>query len=463
MTRKPGGERVLSRWLKVAPQPVFLLDSQGRIRFVNSKLEQWLGVVAEKLIGQRAVFGGDPAEGFGRHLLAPPPELAERKFLRRPLPRLGGETLRDHALFIALEKEAGEAGGTLGIIFTGETAGAEAAEPSVLHARLQELALQLGARRTSPALLGDSPAARRLRDQVRAAGDARTRVLILGRRGSGAESVARAIFPAVRSAVGGVLVPVACPLVDAESLQSLTAGFLRRRNEPSETRPSAMLLLEIDRLSAPAQQELAGFLQLPNVEFPLIATAARSPAKLAARGRFRADLAERLSVLVIRLPRLRARRDDLPLLAQHFLEEFAVSEGLPRSGFTPRAIDELVGYEWPGELDELREVVHAAAQTAKSALVDVADLPEKLRHAASAAARPPRADEPIVLDDFLANIEKEVIRRALARSRGNKSKAAELLGVNRNRLLRRLTQLGLVGAGEEIVFEPLPEESADGS
>ena len=90
-------------------------------------------------------------------------------------------------------------------------------------------------------------------------------------------------------------------------------------------------------------------------------------------------------------------------------------------------------------------------------LIDVADLPDKLRHAGQGrCARPPREDEPIVLEDFLAEIEKEVVARALARSRGNKSKAAELLGVNRGRLLRRLAQLGLAGAGEEIILSRFP-------
>ena len=211
-----------------------------------------------------------------------------------------------------------------------------------------------------------------------------------------------------------------------------------------------------------AQQELSGFLHLPKVELHTLATSRTSLQRLAAKGRFRADLAHELSTLTISLPSLAKRREDIPLLAQHFLEQANSAEGRQLSGFQPSAMELLAQLPWNGNLDELAEAIRAACQRATGTRVMLADLPDWVHLAIDASARQPRDEPPIQLDEFLANIEKELLSRALARTRGNKSKAAELLGLTRQRLLRRLAQLGLLKpseAEEPVVFEPLPDES----
>jgi transcriptional regulator of acetoin/glycerol metabolism len=112
-------------------------------------------------------------------------------------------------------------------------------------------------------------------------------------------------------------------------------------------------------------------------------------------------------------------------------------------------------------LDELAQAVREACQRATGTRVMLTDLPDWVHLALDAASRPPRDETPIQLDEFLANIEKELLSRALDRTRGNKSKAAELLGLTRQRFLRRLAQHGLLKpseADEPVVFEPIPEE-----
>jgi len=124
------------------------------------------------------------------------------------------------------------------------------------------------------------------------------------------------------------------------------------------------------------------------------------------------------------------------------LEDVNAAGGPQFSGFRAEAMDQLVMYPWRGNFDELRTVIQQAARRATSPLIGPNDLPDALHHAARAAAHQRRAPEPIVLDQYLERIEAELIRRALKRSKGNRARAARLLGISRARLLRRIEQLG---------------------
>jgi DNA-binding NtrC family response regulator len=182
---------------------------------------------------------------------------------------------------------------------------------------------------------------------------------------------------------------------------------------------------------------------------------------VSAKGKFRRDLAYALGTLTIVLPPLAKRREDIPLLAQHFLEESNTTREHQLSGFAPAAMELLAGLLWPGNIDELAKAVREACQGAAGPQVTLADLPRWVHLAKGASGNAPRRHEPIQIDTFLAEIEKELMVRALGVARGNKSKAAQLLGISRPRLLRRLAQLGLIAPPaieEPVVFEPLPEE-----
>jgi DNA-binding NtrC family response regulator len=354
------------------------------------------------------------------------------------------------------------------MVFVGATAERDEVKDSAeassadLHQQLQELRSELGRRYHIGQLIGQSPPMRRVREQVRVASQVGGRVLVVGPEGSGRELVARIIHygPRGGGAAVGPLVPVDAALMDAELMQSTLTAFLKRQSEWRGERPQAILLKDADRLPADAQQELAGFLRLPGVELPLISTAKRSLARLAKREKFRADLAYILSPLTIQLPPLSDREGDLPLLAQFFLEEFNTGGGKQFSGFAPEAVDLLLAYSWPGNVEELAEVLRAACKNAAGPVVQATDLPPRLHHAAEKEARPAAEPARIELDSYLATIETELLKRAMAQSRGNKTKAAELLGIHRARLIRRLVQLGLAPAAsaeEPVVFEPVEE------
>jgi DNA-binding NtrC family response regulator len=204
-----------------------------------------------------------------------------------------------------------------------------------------------------------------------------------------------------------------------------------------------LLLLEVDQLTDESQRELEGFLALPGFELYSIATSEESLIALAERGRFRPDLAHALSTLTIHMPPLCQRLEDIPLLSQHFVEKFNAQGDRQLSGFSSEALDELAGYAWPDNIDELADLVELACHGAEGPVIEVGELPAQIQWAVTADAHPRQQDEPIDLDEFLAEIEKELMQRALRRCKGNKTRAARLLGINRARLLRRLDHFGI--------------------
>jgi len=476
MPRPLSPGRWLLRVLEQSPAPLYALDGQRRIVFVSQSLAEWVGIEAEKLIGLRCDYhtGGDGPLTSAAAALCPPPEAlaGAQQTGEVGRPSLGERPAeRRSARFLRLAGPAGGEDALLLVAILPESPPASAAEPADaprLHALLANLRGQMGKRYAIGQLIGTSEPMARVREQVRIAAAASlaakvpARVLVIGPRGSGREHVARTIHYSQPAAAIGPLVPIACPLVDAEQMQQALTALLRKQaDSPADTRPAA-LLIDVDRLPPTAQQELAGFLQLPSVELHALATARTSLTRLSAKGRFRLDLAHALSTLSIGLPPLAARPGDIPLLAQHFVEKHNAEGSRQLSGLTPAAAELLLALPWKGNLDELASAVREACQRSPGPLVSPADFPDWVHLADSAAQRPQREEDSIHLDQFLENIEREILVRALRKARGNKTRAAELLGVIRNRLLRRLAQFGLIEpapAEEPVVFEPLPDDA----
>ena len=143
------------------------------------------------------------------------------------------------------------------------------------------------------------------------------------------------------------------------------------------------------------------------------------------------------------MPALAERREDVPLLAQALLEEINAEGKKQLRGFTPETLDSLAAYPWPGNIDELAAMVREAHERAEGLLIGPGDLPKRIHLAAVAARHPRRELEPIDLEKHLSGIELELIERTLRLAKGNKTKAAKLLGLTRPRLYRRMVQLGL--------------------
>ncbi len=167
--------------------------------------------------------------------------------------------------------------------------------------------------------------------------------------------------------------------------------------------------------------------------------------------RLRPELYYAMTTLVMRLPPLRERLDELPALAQHFLERVNRRGAAQRSAFASGAIEALCAYDWPGNLPELARVVESAHARAAHSVIAVDDLPATIRGHLGGAYNPPATSDPIKpLDELLTEVERRVIETALRQSRSNKSRAAEILGISRPRLYRRIKELNLPDEDESV-------------
>jgi DNA-binding NtrC family response regulator len=461
----------VARLFAAAAEPIYLLDDERTLVYCNAACCAWLGAAAEELIGQKCDFhSSSVAEPAVQRVagLCPPAEAFSGQRLTAVVSHAAADTLyRRNAEFIPLTDESGQCSAVLAIVAAQDLPIGNVEprniddrdEPAALHARLAELHAQLRAHWQQDRLLGDSPAMNRVRAQVQLASQSTAAVVVVGPVGSGRQHVARAIHYAAAGAET-TLTPLACATLGVELLRSELARLLAGRDGSGQPAVNSLLLSDVQDLPAEVQSELAERLagpacsvglsprhsmdSCPAASVRIIVTSTKPLDELAKRGEFRSDLACRLSTIVIHLPPLAARPEDIPLLAQMFLEELNARGGKQLSGFSPETLDQLAAYPWPGNIDELAAMVREAFDRAERPLIAPADLPQRIYLAAAAGRRPRRDVEPIELESFLARIELEMIQRALRLAKGNKTKAARLLGLTRPRLYRRMVQLGLV-------------------
>ena len=154
---------------------------------------------------------------------------------------------------------------------------------------------------------------------------------------------------------------------------------------------------------------------------------------------------------MIQLQPLRERREELPALAQHLLDRANERGGDQKTGFTPQALSALTAYDWPGNLRELARVIDYAHSQAGGPLVAIEDLPASIRgHLSDGYPSTPQTNAIKPLDELLTEVERRLIETGLKQARGNKSRAAELLGISRPRLYRRIKELNLPDDGESV-------------
>jgi len=281
-------------------------------------------------------------------------------------------------------------------------------------------------------------------------------VLVMGETGTGKELVARAIHRNGARAARP-FVPVNCGALPEGLLESELFGHVRgaftgavvdKRGLFEEARGGTLFLDEIGEMSKALQVRLLRALELgevrpvgsaraTTVDARVIAATHRDLERAVSEGSFREDLFYRLHVFVIRVPPLRERREDIPLLAAHFLAGFA-ARGRGAAALTSAAVAALATHDWPGNVRELENTLERLVAEARGGTIDVPDLPPVFRE------RPAALEEPLFSGlPSLQELEKRYLRHVLAEVRGNRSRAAEVLGIDRRTLYRMAERFGI--------------------
>jgi two-component system response regulator HydG len=327
------------------------------------------------------------------------------------------------------------------------------AENRALRARLA--ALEAGG---NGGLLGDAPAFRAVLATLRQVAPSDASVLLVGESGTGKELAARLVHDCSGRAAGP-FVPIHCAAIPESILESELFGYERgaftgaaaRKPGRFERADGGTLFLdEVGEMSPAVQVKLLRVLQDGvldrlgatepiRVDVRVVAATNKDLAAEVKAGRFREDLFYRLDVVTVRLPALRERQEDVPLLATAFLRRVAEKNRKAVEGFAPAALGALEAYGWPGNVRELEHAVERAVVLCRGGLVEAGDLPEAVR---AAAAGPSSAGAPasltIPLGTPLEEIERRVIRETLRLARGDKTLAAQILGIAARTIYRKL-------------------------
>ncbi|MGO9830749.1 MAG: sigma-54-dependent transcriptional regulator [Myxococcaceae bacterium] len=325
-------------------------------------------------------------------------------------------------------------------------------------------------------ILGGSEVVKLLQRQIGKVAPVSTTVLITGESGTGKELVARAIHElSPRSAMP--FVAVNCGAIPPGLIESELFGHARgaftdartsKRGLFTEADGGTLLLDEVGELPAAAQTKLLRFLQegeirpvgenrSEKVDVRVLAATHRDLGKLVERGEFREDLFYRLHVVNLKMPPLRERREDVPMLARAFIERFnrELNRDQPVTGFSPDAEALLTAYDWPGNVRELENAMERAVLLAEGPIVLPESLPEKLWGPKAAGAQPVATGggdaealasglfRDLSLKRATRELEEAFIRAALRQTRGNRTRAAELLEISHRALLYKVKEYGV--------------------
>ena len=305
----------------------------------------------------------------------------------------------------------------------------------------------------APAILTQDPALAETLAMARRAADSRATILIQAESGTGKELIAKLIHSASPRRKGP-FVAINCAAIPETLLESELFGYEKgaftgavgaKQGRFEQADGGTLVLDEIGELPLSIQGKLLRAIQertidrlggsrTITVDVRLIALTNRDLALEVKEGRFREDLYYRLNVIAITAPPLRARREDIPLLVDHFLLMYCAKNGKPRMTLARGAMERLLEYAWPGNVRELENVVERAVVLSRADTLGEADLPDAI---AQAAPAPPKALE-FAVGTPLGEIETRVIKETLRHTKGDKSLAAQLLGISTRTIYRKL-------------------------
>jgi len=309
---------------------------------------------------------------------------------------------------------------------------------------------------TKREIVGSSPALRRVLEIATQAAPSSATVLVLGESGTGKELVARFIHEH-SSRVRAPFVAVNCSAIPETILEAelfghergaFTGALSRREGRFAKATGGTLFLDEIGELSTSVQVKLLRVLQEGEYE-PVGGDTVRADVRIVAAtnkdlraevaaGRFREDLFYRLNVIAITAPPLRARREDVPLLVDHFLGVYCAKNNRARLEAPREVLQVLMDYSWPGNVRELENVIERAVVLCRGDKLTKEDLPDSVREGSAAEPSTLAFSVGTPLDE----VERRLIRETLRHARGDKSVAAQLLGISTRTIYRKLGELG---------------------
>jgi nitrogen regulation protein NR(I) len=348
------------------------------------------------------------------------------------------------------------------------------------------LKMQLKKKYNFKGLIGDSPSMQVVYELIEKIADTDSTVLITGESGTGKELIAKTIHYNNSSRAGGPFVPLNCAAIPKDLLESELFGHERGAftgaintrvgrfelaqggtlflDEVGELDPS--LQVKLLRVLQEREFERVGGVKTIKVDVRILAATNKDLEKETKEGKFREDLFYRLNVIPLHLPPLRERVEDIELLIVHFIQEFLRKRKGEPFTFSPEAMDCMLKYQWPGNVRELENLIERLSILVSGNIVNVFDLPDKFR---SVTEREHREATPyasaqtvlttsslitrpggiefnengINLNEIVSTLERNLIMKALERTHGVRSKAAQLLGLNRTTLLEKLKKMGI--------------------
>ncbi len=450
-------EQRLAAILDSAMDAIITMDGTRRITLFNSAAERVFGCAAAWALGQP--FDRFLSKPFRRILdqsLAAPSDPARGQVWAPEgltAVRANGEEFPVEATLSPTQVQ----GETLYTVILRDINERHRAEEKLSRLQLERRYLQEQAFGTDnfQNILGRCPAMQKVFTDIREVAHTSATVLLTGETGTGKELIARAIHD-LSPRHDKILVKMNCAALPSELIESellghekgaFTGATAQRKGRFELADGGTLFLDEVGELSLAAQAKLlrvleeheferVGGTRTIRVDVRVVAATNRNLEEMVREGGFRADLFYRLHIFPVRVPPLRERKTDIPLLAEHFLAGFGQQLAKPLTAVSPRSLERLMRYDWPGNVRELRNVLERAAILAKGPVVDVDDM--------IVASHSPRPHEPTATT--LAEVERAHIKQVLERTHwvieGNQG-AATMLGLNPSTLRFRIQKLGI--------------------
>lgn len=456
MSKRPRRSTGLEARINAAQTPIYVLDRRRKITIFNSGLQNLTGHSADQIVGKRCDYASPVGEDRLSALLgslSPPQSVFDGEAVAVPsyLTHADGHTEARVLHHFPLTNRDGTIDRVLTIALPIQSAPvAPAPSPArKLHAELASLRSELRARYGFSSVVAAAPAMHRVLRQVVLAGQSTVNVHFVGEDGTGREHLARVTHN--KHDLGSQsFVPLDCRrLSSIELTRTLRRLFDKEPGStprPAHLRAGTLFLRDVDRMPRDVQALLAESWSADDADFPdRLITSSRSPLTDLVRDEHMvAELGTLCGTLEIALPPLRARLEDLPTIAQLFLEQCNIEREDQMEGFASEVMEEFLRYGWPGNLAELHSVVTAGAKNSDEPLMRIEDLPLHFHTGLDARRTPPEREmQHTRLEPLLAEVEREHIQTVLAACNNNRAEAARKLGLTRPRLYRRMNQLGI--------------------